>query len=297
MSYSVGQRIKDLREYFNVTQKELCDGICSQGLISRIEKDEVSPTAVVLEKIAKRLSVDMNYFFDDIFNYGNNYVEMMKNTIDKKIRECHYEEVLQLITLEKNSPLFKSDQLKQYMLWREAICIFHVKHDEKRALELLDSALKIVNSSPKIMSEYELHIYQSKAIIYSMTNKLELAAEIYKTLVQKINSLTHIKHKRLMINIYYNAGLNAYDRQDYAEALNLVDQAIALCIEEDYLYLLGQLFFLYGIVLFDHDHTNKEESLKYLDKALFIFTLKNNQAIIENVHEEKARIENVKATG
>ncbi|MFV8826406.1 helix-turn-helix domain-containing protein [Alkalihalobacterium sp. APHAB7] len=294
MSYSIGQRIKDLREYFNITQKELCDRICSQGLISRIEKDEVSPTALILEQIAKRLSVDMNYFFDEIHNYGNNYIELTKSTIDKKIRECNYEEVLQIITTEKKSPLFKSDQLKQYMLWREAICVFHVKHDEKRALELLEAALNIGTASPKIISEYELHIYQSKAIIYSMTNKLDEAAQIYKKLVQKINSHTHIKHKRLMINIYYNAGMNAYDRQDYEEAIKLVDYALTLCIGEDYLYLLGQLFFLYGIALFDHDLKNKDESLKYLDKAIFIFTLKNNQANIESVQEEKIRVANTK---
>ncbi|WP_446455947.1 helix-turn-helix domain-containing protein [Tuanshanicoccus lijuaniae] len=38
MKANIAERIKTLRKKKNMTQKDLAEGICSQGLISKIEK-------------------------------------------------------------------------------------------------------------------------------------------------------------------------------------------------------------------------------------------------------------------
>ncbi|MBV6684081.1 helix-turn-helix domain-containing protein [Bacillus sp. JRC01] len=65
MDYSViGKKIKELRKAIGITQGELAEGICTQALISRIEKGDIYPSATVLYRISQRLGVDVNYFFE-----------------------------------------------------------------------------------------------------------------------------------------------------------------------------------------------------------------------------------------
>ena len=39
----IGNKIKDLRQAVDITQGELADGICTQALISRMEKGDIYP--------------------------------------------------------------------------------------------------------------------------------------------------------------------------------------------------------------------------------------------------------------
>lgn len=49
MDYSIiGKKIKELRQVVGITQGELGDGICTQALISRIEKGDIYPNATSL---------------------------------------------------------------------------------------------------------------------------------------------------------------------------------------------------------------------------------------------------------
>lgn len=47
------------------SQKELAEGVCDQGQISRIEKGTYMPGADLLHALAKKLQVRMDYFFDE----------------------------------------------------------------------------------------------------------------------------------------------------------------------------------------------------------------------------------------
>jgi transcriptional regulator with XRE-family HTH domain len=77
MNYSIiGNKIKELRQVVDITQGELADGICTQALISRMEKGDIYPNATTLYQISKKLGVDVNYFVSITFkkwkdNFGN----------------------------------------------------------------------------------------------------------------------------------------------------------------------------------------------------------------------------------
>ena len=62
---SIGNEIKRIRKQKKMTQKELCDGICSQAEISKIENGRNSPTIDLLQQIAKRLRVPLSLLFRD----------------------------------------------------------------------------------------------------------------------------------------------------------------------------------------------------------------------------------------
>ncbi len=63
MYYEIGQKIKELRQFYDITQKELAEDICTQATICKIERGEIQPTSLILHQLAIRLGVDANYFF------------------------------------------------------------------------------------------------------------------------------------------------------------------------------------------------------------------------------------------
>ena len=60
--YNLGIIIKELRKK-NMSQSELCHGICSQSQISKIEKGIIYPSSILLYQLSERLGIDPNYIF------------------------------------------------------------------------------------------------------------------------------------------------------------------------------------------------------------------------------------------
>jgi transcriptional regulator with XRE-family HTH domain len=66
LNIGIGDKIKTLRKNKNMSISELAQkSDVSQGLISQVERDIVTPTIVSLWKIAKSLDVSVGYFFDE----------------------------------------------------------------------------------------------------------------------------------------------------------------------------------------------------------------------------------------
>ena len=65
LSSSIGYEIKRIRKEKNMTQAELCKGICSQAEISKVENGKNSPTIDWLQQVAKRLKVPLSMLFED----------------------------------------------------------------------------------------------------------------------------------------------------------------------------------------------------------------------------------------
>lgn len=57
MSINIGERIRHLRIYRNMSQSELVEGICSVAYLSRVENGKAKPSNKFLEKISIRLNI------------------------------------------------------------------------------------------------------------------------------------------------------------------------------------------------------------------------------------------------
>jgi transcriptional regulator with XRE-family HTH domain len=60
--FSADTLIKSLRKAKGLTQHELCEGICSQDELSRIERNKHRPTWYVFERIMQKLGEDPNRY-------------------------------------------------------------------------------------------------------------------------------------------------------------------------------------------------------------------------------------------
>lgn len=59
----VGMEIRRLRKSMGLTQADLCNNICDQSMLSKIEKGETFPSANILYQLSLRLDVKMEHFF------------------------------------------------------------------------------------------------------------------------------------------------------------------------------------------------------------------------------------------
>lgn len=292
MDYYIGKKLRELRKYYNISQKELAKDICTQAYISQLEKDEVYPSAQILFELANRLGVDLNYFFEITNTPKLDYIQEVYSQIDTLVQQTDYKNVLETIRLEKKNPLFKSPRHQQYLLWREGICLFHIKGDKDEAFKLLNEAIALTPTTEKNYSPRELDIMSSMAIIYSDSGEHEKTKQIYDQILHSIEKIPYIIDKRLFIRVFYNASKNAHNLHDFNYAVMLSEKGINYCLNEQLLYLLGELYYQKGESLLALSNDNKEIAIDYMERALWIFLQKNNKLFYNYVLEE---IEAIKA--
>jgi tetratricopeptide (TPR) repeat protein len=66
MAKTLGMKIRDLRMKKGLTQTDLAEGLVTPSMISQIEADKANPSYKLLEALAKRLDVSIDYFLNDI---------------------------------------------------------------------------------------------------------------------------------------------------------------------------------------------------------------------------------------
>lgn len=57
MTMEIGALIRRMREKNKMTQKELCEGICTVRHLSNIENGKVNPSAVIVQALLKKLGL------------------------------------------------------------------------------------------------------------------------------------------------------------------------------------------------------------------------------------------------
>ncbi|ASW52683.2 XRE family transcriptional regulator [Streptococcus suis] len=89
MKVLLATRLKNRRKELGWSQKELAEGVCDQGQISRIEKGTYMPGADLLHALAKKLQVRMDYFF---YHLSSPSRYLTKNILSSivKIRKLFY---------------------------------------------------------------------------------------------------------------------------------------------------------------------------------------------------------------
>lgn len=66
MVQTLGMKIKELRIKKGMTQTDLAEGLVTPSMISQIEADKANPSYKLLEALAKRLEVPIEFFLNDI---------------------------------------------------------------------------------------------------------------------------------------------------------------------------------------------------------------------------------------
>ncbi|HDR7355861.1 Uncharacterized protein BCZB5J_01119 [Bacillus cereus] len=292
--YDLGITIKELRMKKNVSQFELCHGICSQSQISKIEKGMIYPSSILLYQLSERLGIDPNNIFALTQNKKLKYVENVKYVMRDCTKQKQYSELYEIVKQEKNESNFQLKEDKQFLIWHEAIAIFHVNKSIKTALNLLNSALKLTVTNGDFLSEREIDIMQSMAIFYGENKEYEKSINILRRCLTNFNKLDFPRDKEIKLKIIFNLAKILGHANQHEEAIKYNDMGIKLAINLNTLYLLGELYYGKGWNLLKLKQYNEEDVADNMKKALFIFELTEKENLIKIVKEKYFEKQNKK---
>ena len=292
--YDLGITIKELRMKKNISQSELCHGICSQSQISKIEKGMIYPSSILLYQLSERLGIDPNNIFALTQNKKLKYIENVKYVMRDCTKQKQYNELYEIVKQEKNENNFQLKEDKQFLIWHEAIAIFHVNKSIKTALNLLNSALKLTVTNVDFLSEREIDIMQSIAIFHWANKEYEKSITILRRCLTNFNKLDFPRDKEIKLKIIFNLAKILGHANQHEEAIKYNDMGIKLAINLNTLYLLGELYYGKAWNLLKLKKYNEEDVADNMKKALFIFELTEKENLIKIVKEKYFENQNKK---
>ncbi|PES81751.1 transcriptional regulator [Bacillus cereus] len=289
-----GKIIKETRIKKKISQSELCKGICSQSQISKIEKGMIYPSSILLYQLSERLGVDPNSIFALTQNKRLRYTENVKYVINDCIKRQQYKEIYEIVKKEKNENNFQTKEDKQFLIWHEAIAIFHVNKSIKTALNLLNNALQLTLTNVDVLSEREIDILHTKALFHAENKEYEKSINILRRCLNNFNKLDFPRNKEIKLKIIYNLTLCLSLTYQHEEAIKYIDKGIKLAINLNTLYLLGELYYGKCWGLLNLKQPNEEDAANNMKKALFIFELTENENKIKIIKEKYFESQNKK---
>ncbi|MFJ7765690.1 helix-turn-helix domain-containing protein [Bacillus toyonensis] len=292
--YDLGITIKEIRIKKNISQSELCHGICSQSQISKIEKGMIYPSSILLYQLSERLGIDPNNIFALTQNKKLKYVKNVKYVMRDCAKQKQYKELYEIVKQEKKQNNFQSKEDKQFLIWHEAIAIFEVNRSTKTALTLLNHALELTLTNSDFLSEREIDIMQTMAIFYAEHKEYEKSINILRRCLTNFNKLDFPRDKEIKLKIILNLAKLLDLTYQHEEAIKYLDKGIKLAINLDTLYLLGELYYLKSQYLLKIKQHNEEDVVNNMKKALFIFELREKEHYIQMIKDELIEIQNKK---
>ncbi|MDV2684030.1 helix-turn-helix domain-containing protein [Alkalihalophilus lindianensis] len=285
--FNIGLAIKNIRQRYGLTQRELANDICDQTLISRIEKGVVIPSSLLLMKISERLGVDVNYVIN-FAKYNNfEYVNEVIHQVEVLLKNKSFQELNTFIKAEKANPYFKSQEGEQYLLWLEGICAYHVNGDSNIAVKLLKEAFSKRGTRKKSQSDLDISIMNSLCVIYGEEKKYPNAIKIYEELYDEIDTHPSLNYK-LKSKILYNYSKILINIDSLAASIDVCNKGIKVSRGNDSIYLLGnfyyQLSFIYSLL---HKYEN---SLKYIELAMVMFEIENRDDFMRIAKKKKEEL-------
>jgi transcriptional regulator with XRE-family HTH domain len=284
MSFSsLGNEIKTLRKSRGFSQKELSEGICSQAQISRIEKGDVYPLAPTLYELSIRLGVEISYFFERALVGRIDYVEEVYYQTREAIIKHDYQKVKEIVQTEIKNPLYKNYlDFRQFIMWHQGVCEYHINYDRDNALDLIDQSFKLTHTC-KYYSEREIEILNSKGVIYLLNGEYPLAITLFQKLLLEHEKLKYERDNAIKIRLYYNLAKALNKVGKLNESTNICEKGINYCVSKNNMYLFGQLYFQIGYNLYQLEE--KEQARHYFLKSYTIFEFQKNTTFMEHIHK------------
>lgn len=284
----IGKKISELRKEINLTQGELASGICTQSLISLIERGETDPSAEVLYQIAKKLGVDVNYFFEIGSTTRLDYV----NEVEKQLRRTRifyqYNEMMEIVEAEEKNPMFYHDPRKlQLLYWHKSIYFAEEKKEYSKAIDLLKMAIDLVPAKNRAYTELELEMMMSLGgFEYRLEHFKEMLCQ-YQKVETIINSTSRIlSDTTIKTRLYNNLGRAHTKIGKYEKSNTLLNKGIDWCIECGDLYLMPALHYQIG---YNHELMGDyDKALEYLDYSISLYKLNSEYPLQEFLSERRA---------
>lgn len=269
----LASRLKERRKALKISQKELAEGICKQGQISRIENGEYTPGSELLYALSRKLRVSMDYFFDEQVQDEKNELENFRLVAENFISQRDYSSLKYLYNLESKSSSHLSLSDKMYLEWIQTLVLFYCDNNKLEAVSKLEKLIKEKNISEINYLRFSNTLFN----FYYDIDDLNQFNEIRDSLEKRVNNLIihTIEELELSIKFNYNISRYLWLQNNVEDALNKISETIRICKRYRSNYLLADLYLLLGNA--SASFGNIDEVRDYYTKAKFLYNLDGNQ--------------------
>ena len=269
----LASRLKERRKALKISQKELAEGICKQGQISRIENGEYTPGSELLYALSRKLRVSMDYFFDEQVQDEKNELENFRLVAENFISQRDYSSLKYLYNLESKSSSHLSLSDKMYLEWIQTLVLFYCDNNKLEAVSKLEKLIKEKNISEINYLRFSNTLFN----FYYDIDDLNQFNEIRDNLEERVNNLIihTIEELELSIKFNYNISRYLWLQNNVEDALNKISETIRICKRYRSNYLLADLYLLLGNA--SASFGNIDEVRDYYTKAKFLYNLDGNQ--------------------
>ncbi|PKZ95218.1 transcriptional regulator [Streptococcus salivarius] len=273
MGILLASRLKERRKALKMSQKELAEGICKQGQISRIENGEYTPGSELLYALSRKLRVSMDYFFDEQVQDEKNELENFRLVAENFISQRDYSSLKYLYNLESKSSSHLSLSDKMYLEWIQTLVLFYCDNNKLEAVSKLEKLIKEKNISEINYLRFSNTLFN----FYYDIDDLNQFNEIRDNLEKRVNNLIihTIEELELSIKFNYNISRYLWLQNNVEDALNKISETIRICKRYRSNYLLADLYLLLGNA--SASFGNIDEVRDYYAKAKFLYNLDGNQ--------------------
>ena len=279
----LASRFRSRRLELKLSQSELAEGICKQGQISRIEKGKYNPGSDILYKLAQKLNVPMEYFFDENIladsSMLGNFIDLSKKLLNQ--RDYFSLKYLYNLEKEKNHKLPLYDQ--SYLSWIESIILFHCDNKKTEAIKKLETLLNKMSESDR---DYFMFL-NSLLNFYSYIDleNEKISGEMYQKIIIPLekSNISIMENFELLVKVRYNYCRYLWIDNQIKEAISEILKTIDICKKFNHFYLLPDLFCLLGNV--SEGFAKKDEVKKYFKLSETLYSLSGNEKMaltIEN---------------
>jgi len=220
LPHMIGNEIKRIRKEKKMTQKELCDGICSQAEISKIENGRNSPTIDLLQQISKRLRVPLSLLFRD--QLESDAFREADNHLSSLFREQKYQEMrLELLRADA----IHHNEIRLLKAYFTILLEVKTEKIDYRTASALLSRLTdqedIWYESPKMFIRIKMAISN----LHVENEQYHLAEKVYEELEELTYDTEELKKQ--LIKIYYNhSQLLTYEKK-YKAGLKITEKGLS----------------------------------------------------------------------
>ncbi|HFI0042483.1 TPA: helix-turn-helix domain-containing protein [Streptococcus suis] len=239
----LGEKLRLKRKELKLSQKALSEGICEQSQISKMERGNFMPSAELLFKLAERLEVPLDYFFNEQFEVKSN-LSHFKQLSSKLLEDRNYDNLEYIYRLEMEKKSVLSFEDKMYLEWSKAIIDFY-KYDLKdQAISHLEKALSKLSTTTLVY----LKILNTLSNFYSLVKREEEYEKNYKLLKElyQTKDLTNQEFLFGYIRIRFNYAHYLQSQKKYSEAMQEALEMIEFCKSKHTSYQLEHFLIIVG---------------------------------------------------
>ena len=238
--------IQDIRLHKKISQKKLCNGLCSIAQLSRYESGQRFPKKIMFDTLIERLGESSKYF-----NYVSDFLDY---------QQCQYREKLIYYSMSHNnakvdyyidkykSSSDKLDSLDNQFL--SMILISKIDSPEEKIKKYTDTIkmtipeFDISNISNYLLSHTEISLINAIACCYKKNNQLDIALNIFNSLAFYIDrniSSAYEKSRNQTLILANLTNLLLLNKQ-YIDVLYWSNKGIDICKEINDSYFLPVLY-------------------------------------------------------